>query len=553
MMSGKKIIIICICIQFCITGLFSQVAPGKFFIQLRDKNNNPYSLSRPSEFLSQRAIQRRISQSIPLGTDDIPVTPMYVDSLKKLGFVILNTSKWFNAVVAQSFDTLLIDTLDKYSFVKTVELFPGWKTNKSIPGSGGKGKNSISGTLGSFNYGAGSNQIEMLKGEVLHNSGYKGQGIMIAILDAGFNRVDSLPTFDSLITNHQIIATRDFVRGGNQVYDQASHGMFVLSIIGGNFPGRLVGTAPKADFVLIRTEDSGSEYRIEEDNWVSGAEYADSIGADLISSSLGYTTFDIWQQNYTYQQMNGRTARASIASTIAARKGMIVINSAGNEGSHWWHYIGTPADADSILTVGAVDSLNIYANFSSTGPSSDKRIKPDVVARGIACAIQGTDGTISTGQGTSFATPILAGLVACLWQSNSGLKNMTIIDAVRKSADQYNHPDSLKGYGLPDFSYANSILHGTDTLDFSGRGFLKVYPIPFRDNFDLTFYSVENQEIKVCLYNILGEKIFDKTVKCSAFSVNTMKVEGFKGRASGVNILKVFTNTRTYEKKLLRD
>ena len=258
----------------------------------------------------------------------------------------------------------------------------------------------------------------MLKGDILHNRDLKGKGKLIAILDAGFSRVDEMIAFEELFAENRILGTKDFVQRNNNVFDEHTHGMMVLSTMGAENKGQIIGTSPEASFWLLRTEDVDSENLIEEYNWLCAAEFADSVGADIINSSLGYTTFDDAGQNHTYTDMDGRTAPVSIAATIAAQKGMIVVNSAGNSGSGSWHFIGAPADADSILSVGAVDENADFAWFSSYGPSFDGRVKPTVVAQGRNTIVATSNNGTLTGNGTSFSSPIVAGLSACLWEAH---------------------------------------------------------------------------------------------------------------------------------------
>ena len=297
--------------------------------------------------------------------------------------------------------------------------------------------------------------------------------MQIAVIDAGFINADILPAFDSLWINNQILGQRDFVDGDNWVLDAHTHGMVILSILGANLPNELMGSAPKANYWLLRSEDAGSEYRIEEENWVSAAEFADSAGVDVINTSLGYSTFDDTLQNYNYKDMDGRTTRISRGAVKAASKGILVVVSAGNERNKLWKYITAPADADSILAVGAVDEFGTLASFSSVGPSSDGRIKPDVAAQGVGTVAQGLGGLIGC-NGTSCSSPVIAGLAACLWQANKQMSNVEIIEMIKQSSSQYQNPDTLTGYGLPNFANALSQI-GAD-LPYSSIHIKDIYP-----------------------------------------------------------------------------
>jgi hypothetical protein len=337
-------------------------------------------------------------------------------------------------------------------------------------------------SLTSYDYGAAYNQIHMINGDALHDLGYNGSGKIIAVLDAGFMNADAIDAFDSLWDNGRILGVRDFVNPLNpDIFGSHYHGTMVLSTMGANWAGNLVGTAPGASYWLIRTEDGDSEYLIEELNWVSGAELADSVGADIINSSLGYTEFDNILQNHTYEDMDGNTTPVTNGADMAASKGLVVVNSAGNSGSSQWQYIGAPADGDSVFSIGAVDEMGNYAGFSSTGPTYDGRIKPNVVAQGQGSAIiDPWTGAVSYGSGTSFSSPITAGMVACLWQANPDKRNTELMTAIQMSGSQANEPDNYLGFGIPDYLFANNLLTVVDKNkkpDIS----IGIFPNPFAE------------------------------------------------------------------------
>ncbi len=433
----------------------------KYWIEFTDKTDNGFSSDNPLEFLSPRALQRRERYKIPVIENDLPVTGKYYDSIASLNVNILYTSRWFNAVVAETTDSLLIEKLSSVDFVKRVELL--YKGLLNPPPSC---KSSIQefDDYSDLNYGKAQHQIEIHQGHHLHRKGYQGQDKVIAILDAGFYGADSLQVFDSLWINEQILGYKDFVDPAGNIFAESAHGMKVLSILGGNLPGELIGTAPKAKYWLIRSEDTQSEYRIEEANWIAAAEFADSVGADVINSSLGYSTFTDSLQNYFYKDMDGETTLVTRGADMAASKGMLVVVSAGNSGSNDWTYITAPADGKRVITVGAVDSIGQYAPFSSKGPTFDGRIKPNVVAIGMGTYLQNQDSTIGTGSGTSFAAPIITGLVTCLWQMFPQQTNDEIIQAIESSAHRYPYPDYLVGYGIPNFGVAVDLITGKITL-----------------------------------------------------------------------------------------
>ena len=308
---------------------------------------------------------------------------------------------------------------------------------------------------GRFDYGSAYNQIHLHQGEFLHNLGFSGEGMQLAFMDAGFYHYLSLPTFDSVRLGNQILGTWDFVANKESVNEEHPHGMQCMSAVAANMPGTFVGTAPKSAFYLFRTEDVGSEYPIEEQNFLAAAERADSAGVDVFSVSLGYNRFDNSIYSYVYANMDGRTTTIARAVQMASRKGILVVVAAGNEGNKSWHYITTPADADSIITVGAVNINRQPASFSSYGPSADNRIKPDVAAVGSSAVIANTyNGLPVYGNGTSFACPIIAGITTSLWQAFPEASNMQVIRALQLAGDHVALPDNRVGYGVPDVKKA---------------------------------------------------------------------------------------------------
>lgn len=459
--------------------LISQVAPDKYWVKFTDKNNSPYSINNPEAFLSPKAIDRRNAQGIAILENDLPVNSTYIQGVANTGATVLNVSKWYNSVTVYTTSQSVIDAINLLPYVLSVEkgkyIVKPEKSEKPFFKNESYGEipeeNLILGPASgeSYNYGAAYNQINMLNGIPMHDLGFDGTGMTIAILDAGFLNTNIIDAFDSLWNNGQILGTRDFVSPlAPDIFGSHSHGTSVLSTIGANLPGQMVGTAPKADFWLLRSEDGATEYLIEELNWVSAAEFADSVGADVINSSLGYTTFDDPSQDHTYQDMDGNTTPITIGADLAASKGMIVVNSAGNSGGSSWQYIGAPADGDSVFSIGAVTASGNYASFSSTGPTFDGRIKPNVVAQGSGSTIiSAYSGNVTTGSGTSFSSPITAGMVACLWQAHQNKRNTQIMEAIEQSATLAGSPNYLLGYGIPDYFDAHTTLSAPVTYNFS--------------------------------------------------------------------------------------
>jgi serine protease AprX len=478
-----KAVIIASLLIFSSAPLFGQVAPARYWIQFTDKNHSDFSLDNPLEFLSQKSLDRRTLHAIPLTENDLPVSRFYTDSLESFGLVILNRSRWFNAVTVYTTDEELIDTIHLLGFVanrqKAVKVKKGY-TELPSKYPGNYQPVFFTKKTGSdyYQYGASGNQVKMMKGEFLHNAGFRGSGIDIAVIDAGFIGANVISSLSSLFQSGRILGARDFVTAGNSVYNEHQHGTNVLSLIGGNEPGYLTGTAPEASFWLLRSEDDQSEYLIEEDNWVAAAEFADSAGVYIINTSLGYTVFDDPLMNHSYEDMDGKTTRISIAAGIAASKGMLLFVSAGNDGSSSWRYISAPADNDSVLAIGAVTGSGSYASFSSRGPSSDGRIKPDVTAQGQSVVFQGASGAFFTGNGTSFSSPLVAGLAACLWQAFPQAKAWEIKNAIITSGSQYTNPDYYKGYGIPDFEKAFNLLDPDYKVPIGDLVTIKLFPNP---------------------------------------------------------------------------
>ncbi|MEQ1553132.1 MAG: S8 family peptidase [Ferruginibacter sp.] len=451
-------------------------AQSKYLVKFKDKATNPFTIANPSQYLSTRALQRRARYDILIDSTDLPVTPRYVDSVRLAGVVtILNTSKWLNEVAIQTTDAVALAKINSFPFVLSATAVarnigetntPVNKildTPNDVPIDNNTTTTARETTNNIYNYGKSNGQVHIHQGEFLHNHGFRGEAMHLGILDAGFFHYLSLPTFDSIRINNQILNTWDFVANNASVDEDNQHGMNCLSTMAANLPGLFVGTAPKATFCLYRTEDVASETKIEEHNLAAGFERADSIGVDVCSVSLGYNTFDNPAQNYTYANLDGNTTLSAIAADLAAKKGMLPVVAAGNGGNsaapNINHYIITPGDADSVLTVGAVDTLGAVAGFSSYGPTSNGHIKPNLAAVGWnAIVASASNGQPIYSNGTSFATPNLAGLTTCLWQAFTEFNNMTILDAMQKSASITAAPNDRIGYGIPDMKKAFTIL-----------------------------------------------------------------------------------------------
>ncbi len=527
-------------------------AQDYYWVAFTDKNNSSYLLSHPEEYLSERAIQRRIRQNIPVDSLDLPVNSQYIEQVLDLNAEFIHASKWLNGITVKSAsDSFQTDAL-QLPFVSYIQMTKPVETNKSVTGKFQipKYKNDEVPEIDSSFYGFSAKQIAQLNGHYLHEQGYFGQGIHVAVLDAGFLTVDQFAAFDSLRANNRILGTRDFVNPETDFYKTHYHGMSVLSCMAGYIPGMLIGTAPEASYWLLRSEDAASEYIIEEDNWVVAAEFADSAGADVINSSLGYFTFDDESMNHTYADMDGNTTRVTIGADIAASRGMLVFVSAGNEGNDPWKYIIAPADGDEVIAVGAVDGIGDPAAFTSYGPAADGDVKPNVAAMGRNTFLQKSDGTLGYANGTSFAAPIMAGFGACLWQANPQATAAEIKFVIEQSAHLYPFADSLMGYGIPDMKLADSILKSSFVPYRQNQQNWLAYPNPvqnflvlqnqslnFHEKIIVSFYSADGSLLRK-EYKTGGPKIILNNLSALPAGFLILKIET-AGKTESVKLSKI--------------
>ncbi len=502
---------------------------SKYIIRFKDKAGTPFSINNPSQYLSPKAIQRRTKQNISIDSTDLPIIPRYIDSIRLAGNVtILNRSKWLNQVCIQTTDAAALAKINSFPFV--ISSSAVMRIQQGLSAADTERKKIIvkdnlrtastlqttQTTADFFNYGNTYAQIHIHEGEYLHNKGFKGDGMLVAVMDAGFFNYQTLKAFDSIRNNNQIIETYDYVKNETSVNEDDAHGMYVFSIMAANVPGVLTGTSPKAKYYLYRTEDVASEYPIEEQNWAAAAERADSIGVDIFSTSLGYTTFDNPVFNHTYAEMNGKITIIARANALAAKKGIISVVAAGNDGNNAWHYISTPADADGIVTVGSVTYTGVPSSFSSYGPSSDGRIKPTVASVGQGTYFWGTNNQPVTSNGTSLATPNLAGLITCLWQAYPEFTAMEIIEVVKKSSSRYSSPDDRVGYGIPNFRIAFDDLAlqrvTKNANQILGNDWIKAYPNPFKDDLTILIKPKQSGTATFKLFDAAGKLYANKIV-----------------------------------------
>lgn len=531
-----------------------------YLVIFKDKNNSSFSVSEPGKFLSEKSIARRQKQNIAIKECDLPVNSNYISLVKETGVVVKNQSKWLNAITISTNDENKLSSIKKLSFVKSITLTadpvsPKIHTTKFDVSNVQSIQNNLPIEKSVLNYGPSFFQADQINIDCMHDMGFMGQGMTIAVLDAGFYKADSLPAFDSLRMNNQLLGCRDIVIGDTLVFEDFPHGMNVLSCMVGNLPGQLVGTATKAKYWLLRTEDAFTETLQEEINWLVGAEFADSVGADVINSSLGYSKFDGGIGDHYYSDMDGNTTIITNAADWAASVGIFVTTSAGNSGGPPWFKITAPGDADSALTVGAVDSAGIIAGFSSRGLTFDGRIKPNTCARGVQAVVAAnTGGTTLTG-GTSFSSPITAGAVACLWQANPTANILDLIYAIQASASQALSPDSVYGYGIPNFCKADSILSfvlSVNNLNGTNENLLTVYPNPFNSNFVIEFYAAKKETVLIELYDVAGRKITSQEQNVNANTNNKFSFSDISTLSKGVYTLRLISSDKTYFSKIIK-
>tara|TARA_B100000902_G_scaffold86670_1_gene90859 strand:- start:1902 stop:3530 length:1629 start_codon:yes stop_codon:yes gene_type:complete len=516
----------------------------KYWLQFSDKDDSGYFIDTPEDFLSKRAIERRENQDIAIKKSDLPVNENYIDSIKEIGFKILGISRWLNGVIVSSNDSNLYKNIN-CEFIDSIFYFGSWSSSIESSKINLKFENDFTVS----DYGNTYNQIKMLSLDFLHSKGFTGDGIIIAVLDAGFNKTDKLTVFENLFNEERILGTFDFVHRDNDVYSEHSHGTMVLSTIAGEDIGNFIGSSPNASFWLFRTEDVASENVIEEYYWLLAAEYADSAGVDIINSSLGYTTFDNPNQSHTYKDMDGKTTVVSIAANMASRKGMIVVNSAGNSGNSNWHYIGAPADADSILSVGAIDENMNYAFFSSYGPTVDGRVKPNIVAQGKNTIVVNTDNVLLHANGTSFSSPLIAGAAANLWQAHPDRTNIEIIDAIILSSHLNTNPNDSFGYGIPNFALSDLILK--DPIDKFTSEVFTISPNPINSMSHLYIYSADNEMLKIEIYNTNGKRIKNYSIPIIPRSNNRINIAFLKNISYGSYFMKVIIGQQEFVQKFM--
>ncbi len=510
---------------------------NRYFVSFKDKANSSYTISNPSQFLSQKSIDRRARENFVVSEEDLPVNQTYVQQVKALGPECFFTSRWFNGLLIQT-DASIASSIKALPFVTKVELV-AWGTRLL---NGRTGVNQKFEKLRSTTSLMNQTQLQMIGLDKMHAAGFNGEGIDIAVFDAGFNSVDTLSAFKALYQEGRIKDAFNFVQNSSNVYAGYPHGTWVLSILAGNVTNKYLGGAYKGNYFLYQTEDAFTEYRVEEYNWLFAAEKADSAGVDVINSSLGYTQFDDISMDYTYKDMDGKTSVVARAAHKAFERGITVVNSAGNEGNKSWKYIITPSDAAGVISCGGVDDLGKQVSFSSIGPASDGRIKPDVSAMARNTFIIDIDGYILNGNGTSFSSPLVASLAAGLRQALPDASAAEIYSRLVNSASQANNPDNLLGYGIPNFETARTFT------DFNTE--FEVYPNPTNNLLKIIFKNVDGRDVKATLYNSAGKKVFEM-VRSITWANNPFEID-FSNLATGLFLLRIETNTGSISKRIVK-
>ena len=466
---NKRVILSFLFFLFGLTVVSYAQSPAKYWVQFNDKNGSAFSIERPQEFLSPKAIENRRHFNIPITEQDLPVNRNYINQVLRLdsNMVLFTKSKWLNGITVYSEKENIKESIEKLCCVKfcekTISLkepeplinkiytyFNDMPPTFSLPDSNGE--------FSELEYGEAFEQIRVNNIHWLHRMGFKGQGMLMMVMDGGFLNADTLRHFAVMRNEQRIRGAINFVEQDLSPFQKDNHGTMVLSCIASYLPGELIGTAPMVSTYLAKTEDGRSENKVEEDNWVTGIEWADSLGCMVLNSSLGYYKFDDSTQIRKYEDLNGVTSRASVAASIAAAKGLIVCCSAGNEGNDEWGHIVCPSDAKDVLCVGGVDIYGKRAPFSSHGPTYDGRVKPDAAAVGKDIYVATPRSKTIRSNGTSFSSPMLSGMVVCLWQAFPDKTNYEVMDAIRRSGHQATQPDSLLGYGITDFLRAYNYL-----------------------------------------------------------------------------------------------
>jgi len=520
---------------------FAQI--NRYVVLLKDKAGSPYVKEQPDQFLSQRAIDRRIRQGIAVNDQDLPVNESYIQEIANTGAEVFFRTRWMNGILAQC-DASLVQTIESLPFVQGIELVaPG----KKLVGTGRvKGNQKTKSTKVATKTQA---QLQMIGLDDMQASGYRGETIHIGIFDSGFEGVNAAAPFQHIFSDNRIdlTASKDFVYNSPDVFQYDEHGTEVFSIIAAYQEGSFTGGSYEAEYLLYVTEDVSTEYRIEEYNWLFAAERADSAGVDVVNSSLGYYDFDDSSMNYPKSAMDGKTTVISRAAQWCADRGIVVVCSAGNEGGIAWQIITAPADASGVLAIASVNSEGQRSGSSSIGPSADGRIKPDVAAMGVNTTVVKPNGSIGAVSGTSASAPLVTSLAAGVWQRYPDLSNIELMEAIRKSASQASTPDNLIGYGIPNFKAVVNYLerHPQENA-------FDVYPNPIvADTFTITPF--DPNQVTACrieLISSLGQVVYSAEPSFSwldrSFTASLLPIQ------AGMYYLRIWWGGKRYTYKMVK-
>lgn len=521
------------------TFLFVSAQTELVFVYFKDKPNKAAFYASPTSELSQKSLDRRARYGIALNDQDAPIETSYIQNVQNLGFVVKDYSKWMNGVAVNA-TSAQIAILQQQPYVQMVERFikhpsGGKMTPEKMTNKFDEFNKSV---LTEFNYGTGLAQINQVNLRPLHVAGYTGAGVTIAVIDTGFPRVNTGSAYSRIRTNGQIKGGYNFINKSNDIYNTSmnNHGSYCLGVIAGYISNQYVGSAPDADFYLYASEDGANEIPEELIYWTEAAEEADRKGVDVISTSLGYYDFDDTRYNLLYEDMNGTTSFIARTAQIAVEKGIFVLAAAGNEALNPWHYIITPADNEKVFTVGGVTSTGASSSFSSYGPNAAGQVKPDASARGTNTAMA-YNNSATTSSGTSFATPLAAGGVACLIQAMPNRPLAEIRELLRQKSSIYPNTTPQLGYGILNFGNTYATM-GTDNTTKMGQ--LKIFPNPVVNTFTI---DTHEKIISIELYDVLGRKIQQ---------LNNEKTSNVEHLASGLYFIKVKTDQKEYVEKLIK-
>ncbi|MGE0772070.1 MAG: S8/S53 family peptidase [Cyclobacteriaceae bacterium] len=534
-MAWSKVVWLCGCL-FASISVAGQ--SNRYIVNLTDKNNSPFSVQAPQQFLSAKSIARRQKQQIAVTLDDLPVNPEYLSQLAATGCKIRYTSRWRNAVLVEATETQLT-AIEALPIVKSTEFVGPPKA-----ASGGRAR-SFKDRMDSNIAPATLGQLSMLGIDEMQAAGYRGEGITIAVFDSGFLGVNTGAAFSSMFTEGRLQMQFDFVGYSADVFQYDGHGTEVLSTMAANSTGAFTGGAFQANYQLYVTEDVKSEFRVEEYNALFAAEKADSAGADIINISLGYYSFDDEVMDYNPAQLDGKTSVISWTATEAQLRGMLVVCSAGNEGNLPWKLVAPPGDAIDVLAVGAVSSQGTRMSFSSVGPSADGRVKPDVVALGSGVSVVKPNGAVSTSSGTSVASPLVASLAAGIWQAFPELTASELAHAMRMSADRASMPDNSRGYGVPHYQAVVNFIRAQESTDF-----ISAYPNPTESISNILLQELESSQVEVAVYDLAGRMVFSSVILLN-WQINPFQLD-MSAWPAGLYLVKVQNGSSVQTLRLVK-